>query len=393
MTHRERLLAALDFQAPDRVPMDLAGARFTGMVKPACERLCARLGFGLPGAILDRMQQIVEVDEAVLRHLDVDARAVALGAPDRGGDVDLEPGRYRDEWGVERVQPPGCEYYEMRSSPLAGELTGARIAAYPLPDPTDPGRFRGLRDRARRLKEETDYAVVYNARYHLVHQTQYLRGFQDWYIDLAANPGLFRCLTEAVLENLLELNRRALAEIGDLVDVVSFGDDVGLQDRPICSPALYRKLIRPFQERIVQSIREHTGAKILYHTCGSVHAYIEDFIGIGINALNPVQVSARHMAPDLLAREFGGRIAFWGGVDSQRLLPYGAPAEVRAEVSRLFEILGRRGGWVLAAVHNIQPDVPPENVLAMFEAGRSHTCGNARYQLASEDRAASSKSA
>ncbi len=353
--------------------MDLAGARFTGMVKPACEHLCERLGFGRPGALIDRMQQLVEVDEAVLRHFDVDARAVALGAPDRGGDVDLEPGRYRDEWGVERVQPPGCEYYEMRSSPLSGGLTPAQIAACPLPDPTDPGRFRGLRERARLLKQQTDYAVIYNARYHLVHQTQYLRGFQDWYMDLASNPALFRCLMEAVLENLLELNRRALLEIGGLVDVVSFGDDIGLQDRPICSLPLYRKLIRPFQERIVQSIREHTRAKILYHTCGSVYAYIEDFIGIGIDALNPVQVSARHMDPERLQRDFGGRIAFWGGVDSQRLLPYGTPAEVSAEVRRLYEILGRQGGWVLAAVHNIQPDVPPENVIAMFEAGRGCT--------------------
>jgi len=143
-----------------------------------------------------------------------------------------------------------------------------------------------------------------------------------------------------------------------------------MQDRPVCSPPLYRKLIRPFQERIVATIRSHTAAKILYHTCGSVYHYMEDFIGMGIDAINPVQVSARHMDPERLKQEFGDRIAFWGGIDSQHLLPHGTPEQVRGEVRRMFSLMGKSGGWVLAAVHNIQPDVPPENVLAMFEAGR-----------------------
>ncbi len=370
MTHRERLLAALEHREPDRLPMDLGSTRFTGMVRPAYESLTKYLGFGDTGPLVDRMQQLYELDERVLQYLDVDARGVSLGSPDRSSEAILPDGSWRDEWGVIRVQPPGCHYYELRVSPLAGAITAADIARYPFPDPTDPGRFRGLRERARYLKEETDYAVIYNARYHLVHQTQYLRGFEDWYCDLAGDQDLFRCLMEAVLENLLEMNRRALQLIGDLIDIVAFGDDVGLQDRPICSLSTYRKLIRPYQERIVESIRAHTKAKILYHTCGSVYAYINDFIEIGIDALNPVQVSARNMDPERLKREFGDRIAFWGGLDSQRLLPHGTSEQVRAEVRRLFDILGRGGGWVLAAVHNIQPDVPPENVVAMFEAGR-----------------------
>jgi len=370
MTRRQRLLTALNHETPDRLPMDLGSTRFTGMVLGAYENLRKYLGFGEVGPLLDRMQQLYELDERILEYLDVDARGVSLGAPDRSREEILPDGTWRDEWGVLRVQPPGCHYYELRESPLAGKITPADIARYPFPDPTDPGRFRGLRERAEKLKKGTDCAIIYNARYHLVHQTQYLRGFEDWYCDLAGNPDLFRCLMEAVLENLIEMNRRALELIGDLIDVVAFGDDIGLQDRPICSLPMYRKLIRPYQERIVESIRAHTQAKILYHTCGSVYAYINDFIEIGIDALNPVQVRARNMEPERLKREFGNRIAFWGAIDSQRLLPQGTAEEVRAEVRRLFHILGRGGGWVLAAVHNIQPDVPPENVLAMFEAGR-----------------------
>ncbi len=368
-THRERVLAALEFREPDRVPMDLGTARFTTMVVGAYDRLRAHLGFGEPGPVVDRMQQLAAIDERVLEHLDVDLRAFSQGAPDRGGDVELGEGRYRDEWGVVRRKPPGCHYYELDRSPLAGEIDAAAIARYPWPDPTDSGITRGLRAQALKLRD-TGYAVMYNARFNLVHTTQYLRGFEDWFCDLAGDHDRFRCLMDAVGDVLFALNRRALAEVGDLIDVVAFGDDIGQQDREVCSLALYRKLIRPYQERVVETIRARTRAKIMYHTCGSVYRFIPDFIELGIDALNPVQVRARNMDPAVLKREFGRRIAFWGGIDTQRALPHGTPEEVRAEVRRMFEILGPGGGWVAAPVHNIQPDVPPENVLAMFEAAR-----------------------
>jgi len=374
MTHRERLLTALDHREPDRVPMDLGTARFTTMVKAASQRLCDYLGFGKTGPILDRMQQLVEVDERILEYLDVDCRAFSQGAPDRGADEELGEGRYRDEWGVIRSQPPGSHYYDLEVCPLAGDITPADIARYPWPDPTDSGRFRGLRETALRL-HQTDYAIMYNARFHLVHMTQYLRGFYDWYLDLGANHKLFRSLMDAVLDVLLEINRRAFREVGDLIDVVAFGDDIGQQDRPVCSLDTYRRLIRPYQERFVDCIKSHTRAKILYHTCGSVYRLIPDFIELGIDALNPIQVSARHMEPERLKREFGDRIAFWGGIDTQHLLPHGTPEEVRAGVRRTFETLGQGGGWVLTSVHNVQPDVPPENLLAMFDEGRQCVYG------------------
>jgi uroporphyrinogen decarboxylase len=375
MTHRERVIAALEHREPDRVPLDVGTARFSGMVKGAYEQLCRHLGFGEAGAIVDRMQQVVEVDERILVHLDAHGRSVSQGAPDRGGDVELGEAEYRDEWGVVRAKPPGCMYYEIRKSPLAGGLSAADIVRYPWPDPTDPGRFRGLREKARRLREETDYAVMYNARYNIVHMTQYLRGFEDWYCDLGENHELFTALMDAVLENLLELNRLALIEVGPYIDVLAFGDDIGLQDRPVCSPALYRKLIRPCQERIVEQVRRYTNAKILYHSCGSVYRYIEDFIEMGIDALNPVQVTAKNMEPERLKREFGDRIAFWGGIDNHRLLPGGTPEEVRRGARRMFEVLGTGGGYVMAAVHNIQPDVPPANILALFDEGRQCVYG------------------
>ncbi|MCP5110508.1 MAG: hypothetical protein GY953_06695, partial [bacterium] len=164
MTHRERLLTALAHRQPDRLPMDLGSARFTGMVKQAHDRLCDHLGFGETGGLIDMMQQLYDVDERVMEHLGVDARSVSLGAPDSGGDQMLPDGRHKDEWGVVRVRPEGCHYYELQECPLAGEITAADIANFPFPDPTDAGRFRGLRERALRLKQKTPYAVIFNAR-------------------------------------------------------------------------------------------------------------------------------------------------------------------------------------------------------------------------------------
>ena len=371
MTHRERVLAALEHRQPNRLPLDLASARFTGIMKGADEALRARLGFGEPGAIVSRMGQTVEVDERILRHFDVDVRGFSAGGRDKGGDEELGAGRYRDEWGVIRRQPPGSAYYDIEISPLAGNITPETIARHPWPDPTDPGPSRGLRDRAERLHRETDYAVMFNARLSLVHTTQYLRGFEPWCVDLGEDSPVYHALMEVVLEAMLESHRRILREIGDVIDLISFGDDLGLQDRPLCSVQTYRRMIRPYQERIIEMIRSHTKARIVYHTCGSVYRLMDELIGLGIEAVNPVQLSAKDMDPVRLKREFGSRIAFWGGMDTQRILPLGSPENVRTEVRRLFEILGDGGGYVLASVHNIQQDVPAENILAMFEEGRA----------------------
>ena len=339
--------------------MDVGSARFTGMVKAAYDGLRGRLGFGEPGAIIERMQQLVGMDERVLDALDVDVRAFLRR--------DLRIARAIWSFPVKNY---GTNGESSAASPPAAIITSHALAAgrrnlrgkyraLRMARSDLPGNHRGLREQAVRLRK-SGYAVMYNARFNIVHTAQYLRGFEDWYLDLGQNHELFRGLMQAITEVLVELNHRTLAEVGDLIDIVAFGDDVGLQDRPVCSLPMYRQLIRPAHERVVETIHAHTRAKILYHTCGSVYRYIEDFISIGIDALNPIQVRAKNMEPERLKREFGGRIVFWGGIDSQHVLPHGSPQDVADEVRRIFGILGTGGGYVLAAVHNIQPDVPPK---------------------------------
>jgi uroporphyrinogen decarboxylase len=154
-----------------------------------------------------------------------------------------------------------------------------------------------------------------------------------------------------------------------MVDIIEWGDDVAMQQGPLFSPDTYRKMIKPTHLKMMAALKSKSDAHVVYHSCGSVAVFIEDLIEIGVDALNPVQVSAKNMNPSDLKENYGNRISFWGGIDTHHVLPAGTTTEVREEVRRICKILGRDGGYILAAVHNIQQDVPPENVATMLEAG------------------------
>ncbi|MEI8191239.1 MAG: uroporphyrinogen decarboxylase family protein [candidate division NC10 bacterium] len=198
-----------------------------------------------------------------------------------------------------------------------------------------------------------------------------MRGFEDGYMDLAADPDRARQVMARILEIKLAYWDRILRELGGLVDIVGEADDLGGQDRPLFSPAMYRALVKPLQRELFSFIRARTSARIFFHSCGAIRELIPDLIEIGVDILNPVQVSAAGMDGADLKREFGRDIVFWGGgVDTQRVLGGGTPDEVRADVRRRIADLRKGGGFVFAAVHNVQPNVPPENLVAMWETWR-----------------------
>ena len=366
MTHRERVLAALNHQVPDRIPKDLGGTRDTSIVVEGYERLKERLSVEAESVVCNRMMRVVDVHEEILQKLDIDVRCVFPGAPTRGCAEELGPNKYRDVWGVERVHPPGSYYYDQVSFPLAGDITPSDILRYPWPDPDDPGYVAPLRERVDWIRTQTDYASVLTLPSAFVHTSQYLRGFEDWYVDLALDPKRLEVLFDAVLDVTCQMARRELEAVGGDVDVVICADDLGAQDTLQFSHEDYVKYIKPRHARYFQLIHDMSPAKLLFHSCGSVASVIEDLIEIGVDVLNPVQVAAGGMDPKSLNKAFGGRIAFWGGVDSQHLLPRGTASEVKDAVASLSRELGEEGGYVIAAVHNIQPDVPVENILAMF---------------------------
>jgi uroporphyrinogen decarboxylase len=371
MTHRERVLAALNHQEPDRVPIDLSSTRCTSIHLNGYQRLKHHFGIQAKDIITDRMMQCVLVDDRILDRLDVDTRGIMPGPPEKAPDVELDEITYRDEWGVTRSKPPGTYWYDLRESPLAGEITVQDIVRHPWPDPEDPGRLKGVRERALELKKNGDWALVLNLSIGTVHISQYLRGFTDWYMDMAADQALIGALMDAITDVTTTMARRLMLEVGDLVDIVFTGDDLGTQNGPQVSPETYRKVIKPRHGRFFRQAQEICPhAKILLHTCGSVYLLLDDLIAIGVQALNPIQVRARDMDPVQLKREYGEKLCFWGAVDSQQVLPVGTPQDVKAEVRRRIVELGSGGGYVLSAVHNIQPDVPTENVLAMYEHAR-----------------------
>jgi uroporphyrinogen decarboxylase len=374
MTHRERMLRALNRQEPDRVPVDLGGSRSSSLVFEAYDKLERHLGGSEPPRMFNRWLNVAHASRTMLARFDVDTRSVSPGGADSGADVDFPDGSYRDEWGVVRSRPAGSLYYDLTRPPLAGDVEVRDVERYPWPDPHDPGRTRGLAEAARRLHQETDYAVVLTMPGGIVHQAQFLRGFEDWFADLIANPAFFQALMERLADLWIEMAKDELDAVGENVDVCFFGDDMAFQNGPMMSMELYRKMIKPHHRRLFQYLRSRTQAKIAYHTCGSVVHLVPDLIELGVDALNPVQVSAKGMDSARLKREFGKDIAFWGAIDSQRVLPFGTPAEVEAEVQKRIEDLGRGGGYICCAVHNIQADVSAQNICAMYDAAlRAHS--------------------
>ena len=197
----------------------------------------------------------------------------------------------------------------------------------------------------------------------------YLRGLETWFMDMLTQPEFCEALIDQTLKFWMDWFRVFLDEVGDVVDVIMIGDDLAAQKGPLFRPEFYRRVVKPRHKRLVQYIRSRTAAKIWYHTCGACVEYIPDLLDNGIDILNPVQISASGMEPAALKARFGDRLAFWGGaIDAQHVLPRAAPETVRDEVRRNLELWKPGGGYVFNNVHNIQAGVPPENIVALYDA-------------------------
>lgn len=372
MTPRERLRMALSHKEPDRVPVDLGGV-VTGITRVAHDRLLEYLGLGRSRGerVFDRIQQLVRPEDHILDFLHVDTRYVYMPAPQKVRGRELPEESWEDEWGVRRKR--AAYYYDMVESPFS-EASLDDLAKVTWPDPHLPARFEGLEEEVRRIYEKTDYPLIVNAIASIFEFSWYLRGYQNFMTDLLINPRFSCALMDKMLEFQIALFEEILRRTGDYVDVVLCGDDIATQKGPTISLELYRRYIKPRQRKLYDMIKRRTNAKLFYHSCGSVYAFIPDLIDIGIDVLNPLQVSAEGMNSKRLKKEFGKEITFWGGIDTQRVLPCGSPGEVEGEVKRRLNDLAPGGGYVLGAVHNIQADVPPENVVALFEAAQKHGC-------------------
>jgi len=375
MTSRQRVLTALNHQVPDRVPIDLGGFQ-TGIHRKAYIDLLNHLGIEDDVTIMDPVQQLAKPCEEVLRRFHIDIRYVFAHGPDsfKGGiERNTRDGRLwhdlADEFGVVWSMPDDQPFYmDISHHPLA-DATIDDLADYPFPRGDDPTRFTGLRDEALRLREQTPYAISTGIGGVVYEICWYMRGLERWYMDTVENPAFCEALLDKTLHFWMGYYREFMKEIGDLVDVVMIGDDIGGQTGPLFSPAFYRGIVKPRQKKLVQHIRSLTDAKIWYHTCGSVVSLIPDLIDNGIDILNPVQISAANMDPRELKRRYGNDLTFWGGgIDTQHVLSFASPEQVREHVRANVEALKPGGGYIFNSVHNIQAGVPAENIVAMFDA-------------------------
>jgi uroporphyrinogen decarboxylase len=319
--------------------------------------------------IYDYYQRLPWIDKKILDMLHADTRYFVSGA---GADYEFKieaDGSFVDEWGCKHARVGNYGDVAADGHALA-DLSVSDLDTYPFPDPEDPARFKGLKEKVKKMYDETDFALMPINMGSIYWMGTELVGLERYSEYIITNQKFIIKLADILLDWAKKYFDKLLAEVGEYIEMVwLFGDDWGIQTGPVINPEQYRKIYKGRSKELVDFVKERTEAKIAIHTCGSVYWAMEDFIEIGVDVVNPVQVSAKDMETDRLKKEFGDRIVFWGGgCDPQHVLPFGNEEEVQNEVKKRIHDLGPGGGFVFASVHNIQKGVPPKNILTMFKS-------------------------
>jgi len=366
MTHGQRFALALDHKEADRVPIAFGGPECS-IHRIAHSRLLQYLGYEeeTPASILDSILQIVEPDERLYQRFDVDVRW--LTPHEVPMQQDSHRGVYIDEMG--RIFKLAGGFYNQIEYPLPLGST-QELAQFAFPDVSDISRIAGLSDKAKQLFDQ-GYGLVVDGPWGIYEISSSLRGTEALFVDLAENQGYAAALAERVVEEHLKpLYELLLKAVGDKAQMVVVSDDLGSQDGLLFSPRTFRNIYRPQLQNLVDHIRKLTSARIYMHSDGAVADLIPDFIEIGIDGLNPVQYTARDMESGKLKQEFGKYLGFFGGGIDNQILSTGTVQQIRKEVKQQIQLLAPGGGYLFAPIHNISQEVPPENIIAFFEAGR-----------------------
>ena len=403
MTSRERVRTALEHRQPDRAPIDLSGHRSSGVSALLYPRLRAAVGLpAKPVRVYDPIQQLAIVDQDLLDRFGVDTielgRAFALEErhwaewtlPD-GTACQMPawalPERQEGRWVLRSARgrvlahmPDGALYFEQVFFPLVEEpgmslsealeecmWTG--VASPPGPEAAGPQGNAVLEAGALRLRRSTERAILGLFGGNLLEIGEFLYRMDNFLGMLAAEPREVHRFLDALTELHLANLERFLGAVGPHIDVIVFGDDLGMQTGPLISPQMYREYFKPRHGLLWRRAKQLAPVKVMLHCCGGIRELIPDLIEAGLEAINPVQTSCTGMDPGELKGEFGRELVLWGGgCDTRDVLPYGTPEEVRRHVRERVAILGQGGGFVFQQVHNILANVPAENVVAMLEA-------------------------
>jgi uroporphyrinogen decarboxylase len=314
------------------------------------------------------------VGDALLKRFDLDFIRLAMKpASSYVMQYDKENHCFFDEYGIRWTrgsEETGIHY--PNSHPLA-DADINKIKTYKMPNMRDPSRIAGLREEAKRLRENTDYAIVADGMWLLLERCDDLLGMEDFLVDLVADRPRARTIIDKIAENILDSVELFVSEVGDYVDVITFGDDLGTQNGPMFSPAIYRDLIKPYHKLFIEVCRKYSNAKIMYHNDGSIMDFLDDIVDVGFDILNPVQCTAKGMDPVTLKKRYGKYLTFWGGVDAQTIMSRGTPQEVVREVKKKIDIFAEGGGYVLGNTHVIEYEFTAENITALFDTGLSYS--------------------
>ncbi|MFW9939086.1 MAG: uroporphyrinogen decarboxylase family protein [Candidatus Thorarchaeota archaeon] len=379
MNSRERVKTTINHQEPDKVPLDLGGNQSSIHIK-AYKKLLDYLEIEDKNIhYCDFVQQIIDPCEDLLNRFNIDIRYIRP----HGGMIrvqDIEPeyqGKFvgvYDQFGVfwgnsAEKNIEDILYYDPVIHPFADFKTVKEIEQYNWPDGKDITPFKGLKDYARNLFNNTEYSLTTPPVGCVYEYTTFLFGFTKVLKHLRKNPELIIAAMKGLLNYWTDYSITFLKEVGEYLDVICVNGDLAEQAGPIMSLKIYEDMIKPLERELSQKIHEFIEIKINYHSCGSVPLFIPHFVDIGYDIINPVQISAYDMEPKSLKKRFGDVITFWGGLcNSQKTLPFGTTKDIREEVKYNMEQFKPNGGYIASNIHNITAEVPPENIVAMFDA-------------------------
>ena len=406
MTSRERILSSIAHKEPDRIPVDIGATPSSGISAIAYSNLMKYLGIEGHVRIYDVVQQLAIPEDWFIERFRIDAldigRTFNTEPKDwyeiklRNGDTGEYPSWFHPvqnkdgSWSVYDEEntliakmPAGADFFDQACFPYIdgypedfqelpramGKVLWAALVHSPWDNMNIPDFWDELRNRALKLRENTDKALIIVAGCNLFEWGTFLRRIDNFLMDLVMDQKNVERLLDSLMEQHIPFLEKVCQSVGDIADIIRFGDDLGMDSGPFMSPEIYRKLFKPRHKILCDFVKKHSKMHTFIHSCGSIYQLIPDLIEAGIEIINPVQTNAKDMEPEKLKKEFGSDVTFWGGgADTRAVLNRAKPNEVKEHVKRRLEIFSKGGGFVFNTVHNILPDVPPENIMAMFKA-------------------------
>lgn len=407
MTSRERILAAIGHRKPDRVPVDMGATPSSGISAIAYANLTEYLGFDEKTKVYDVVQALAQPDDSVIDRFSIDVLDIGREFNTSGDDwyeFTLVDGHkaYYPKWykpttlpdgsrvtydddgkTVLSHAPAGIQFFDQAYFPYMdgypsdysgldaemGRIMWARDAHSPWDHASDPLFYEKLREKALHLRNTTDKALMIVCGCNLFEWGTFLRRMDNFLMDLLCEPYQVEKLLDALLERHLATLEKVCRSVGDVVDIIRFGDDLGMTNGPFMSPETYRELFKPRHKQLCDYVKKNSSMHTFIHSCGSISSLMPDLIDAGIEIFNPAQTNCSNMSPAFLKKEFGDACTFWGGgIETVGTLDRGTPEQIREQVLERMEILSEGGGFVFNTVHNILSEVPPQNIVAMFDA-------------------------